>query len=133
MGRSLGSTSALELASCYSKEIDGLIIESGFAFAEPLLRLLGINMEVLGVKEKEGFRNIDKIRKFDKPTLIIHAEHDHIISFREGELLFDASPNKDKKLLRVPGANHNDIFFRGMSSYLESVRWLVGKAATERE
>lgn len=132
MGRSLGSAPALELASIYPNQIDGLIIESGFAFAEPLLRLLGINMEVLGVKEKEGFRNIDKIRKIDKPTLIIHAEHDHIISFREGELLFNASANKDKRLLRIPGANHNDLFFRGMSSYLESVRWLVDKAAMER-
>jgi len=132
MGRSLGSASALELASTYPDRIDGLIIESGFAFAEPLLRILGINMEVLGVKEKEGFRNIDKIRKVDKPTLIIHAEHDHIISFREGELLFDASANKEKRLLMIPGANHNDLFFRGLSSYLESVKWLVDKAAMER-
>ena len=33
MGRSLGSASALELAANYSSEIDGLIIESGFANA----------------------------------------------------------------------------------------------------
>jgi hypothetical protein len=28
--------------------------------------------------------------------------------------------------LMVPGANHNDIFFRGMDDYLQAVRWLVG-------
>jgi fermentation-respiration switch protein FrsA (DUF1100 family) len=132
MGRSLGSASALELASHYQDQIDGLAIESGFAFAGTLLRLLGINMESLGVKEEEGFRNIDKIRNVDKSTLIIHAEYDHIIPFREGQLLFDACPAEEKKLLKIPGANHNDLFFRGISSYLESIRWLVGKAATAR-
>jgi pimeloyl-ACP methyl ester carboxylesterase len=130
MGRSLGSASALELASYYKDQIDGMIIESGFAFAAPLLRLLGINMAALGIKEEEGFRNIDKIRKFDKPTLIIHAEYDHIISFQEGQLLFDACSAGEKRLLKIPGANHNDIFFRGMSSYLDSIRWLVNKTVT---
>jgi pimeloyl-ACP methyl ester carboxylesterase len=127
MGRSLGSASALELASHYKDEIDGLIIESGFAYADPLLRLLGINMEAIGVKEEQGFRNIDKIRSFDRPTLIIHAEYDQIISFSEGRLLFEACPSHDKKFLKVPGANHNDIFYQGMSSYLEYVKWLVEK------
>ena len=128
MGRSLGSASALELASHYKDEIDGLIIESGFAYAGPLLRLLGINMEDIGVSEEQGFRNIDKIRSFDKPTMIIHAEYDHIISFSEGRLLFEACPSHDKKFLKVPGANHNDIFSHGMSAYLESVKWLVEKS-----
>jgi fermentation-respiration switch protein FrsA (DUF1100 family) len=125
MGRSLGSASALELAFHYKEMIDGLIIESGFAYAGPLLRLMGINMEVLGISEAEGFRNVEKIGSFEKPTLIIHAEYDHIISFKEGQILFDASPAREKKLLKVFGANHNDIFFQGMSEYIESIKWLV--------
>ncbi|HVO67308.1 MAG TPA: alpha/beta hydrolase [Syntrophales bacterium] len=128
MGRSLGSASALELASHYKNDIDGIIIESGFAYAGPLLRLLGISLEAIGVKEEQGFRNIEKIRDFDGPTLIIHAEYDHIISFSEGRLLFEACPSRDKKFLKVSGANHNDIFFHGMSSYMESVKWLVKKS-----
>ncbi len=130
MGRSLGSASALELASHYGDEIDGLIVESGFAHAGPLLRLLGINMKSLGIKEEEGFRNIDKIRIYDKPTLVIHAEYDHIISFREGQLLFDACQSEDKRLIKIAGANHNDIFLRGMPVYMESIKWLADKAAT---
>jgi hypothetical protein len=129
MGRSLGSAPALELATHYRDQMDGLVIESGFAHAGPLLRLMGISMELLGINEKEGFRNIDKIREFDKPTLVIHAEYDHIISFSEGLLLFDACPAEDKRLLKINGANHNDVFFRGMSQYLESIQWIVGKAA----
>jgi len=129
MGRSLGSASALELSTHYGDQIAGLIIESGFAYARPLLQLLGINMEALGIKEEEGFRNIDKITTFDKPTLIIHAENDHIISFTEGQALYDASPAPDKRLLKIPEANHNDIFLRGMREYMEAVKGLTEKAA----
>lgn len=125
MGRSLGSVSALELAFHYKGLIDGLIIESGLAYTRPLLRLMGISLDNLGITEDQGFRNIEKIKQYDGPTLVIHAEYDHIISFEEGLSLFEASPSPEKKLLKIPGANHNDIFFRGMSAYLDSIKWLV--------
>ena len=114
MGRSLGSASALELMANYKNKIDGAIIESGFAYSQTLLNLLGINMAMLGIKEEDGFRNIDKIRTFDKPTLIIHAEKDHILPVADGHALYVASPARDEIFLEIPEANHNDIFFRGM-------------------
>ena len=83
MGRSLGSASALELASAHEDKIDGLIIESGFALAEPLLMLLGVDLRSFNFTESKGFRNIDKIRQFHKPVLIIHAEFDHIIPYSD--------------------------------------------------
>jgi fermentation-respiration switch protein FrsA (DUF1100 family) len=125
MGRSLGSAPALELASSYKDEIDGLIIESGFALAEPLLRLLGIDPLAIGFREANGFCNIDKIQTFHKPTLIIHAENDHIIPFYNGQTLYDKSSAADKTLLKIYGANHNDIFMRGLDDYLTAVRNLV--------
>ena len=133
MGRSLGSASALELSAYYGNQIDGLVIESGFAYAGPLLRLLGINMEVLGLREEEGFSNLDKIRSFAKPTLIIHGEQDHIIPFSEGQTLYEASPAREKRLLMIPGANHNDIFLRGMGEYMEAVKALSNEVSCKRE
>ncbi len=130
MGRSLGSASVLELISCYAVQVDGLIVESGFAFAGPLLELLGINAQAMGLQEERGFRNVDKMRTFPKPTLVIHAERDHIIPFSDGQALFDACPAQDKKLLMIPGANHNDIFFRGMQPYMEAVKVLTDKAGS---
>jgi len=127
MGRSLGSASALELAANYPGAIDALVIESGFADAGPLLRLLGIEPRSLGYSEETGFRNIDKIRGYDGPTLVIHAERDHIIPFSDGKALYDASPARDKTLLKIPGANHNDIFMRGLSEYMQAIRTLAGK------
>ncbi|MBI5063074.1 MAG: alpha/beta hydrolase [Desulfatitalea sp.] len=125
MGRSLGSASALELAAAHPEQMDGLIVESGFAYAEPLLRLLGVNLGRLGFKEDQGFGNLDKIRRYVGPTLIIHAEYDRIIPFSDGQALYDASGAAHKRLLRIEGANHNDIFARGLTPYLQAVRDLV--------
>ena len=127
MGRSLGSAPALEIANCYQKDIDGLIIESGFAHAGPLLRLMGVDMESLGLKEGQGFRNVEKIMGFQKPTLIIHAQFDHIIAFQEGEILFNECPAKEKRLLRIAGANHNNVFIAGMTDYMASIKWLIAR------
>ena len=125
MGRSLGSASVLELASHYAARIDGLIVESGFARSTPLLLILGIHPDEIGFEEDKGFGNLDKIRKFHKPTLIIHAERDHIIPFSEGASLFEACPAADKTLLKIRGANHNDILMRGLQDYLAAMAKLV--------
>jgi pimeloyl-ACP methyl ester carboxylesterase len=125
MGRSLGSASALELAGSYQNEIDGLIIESGFAYFAPLLQLLGVNIHAMGIREQDGLVNIDKARKFYKPARFIHAEYDHIIPFSDAQALFDACPASDKKLIKIPGADHNSIFYYGMNEYMNAVKELV--------
>ena len=125
MGRSLGSAPALELAAHYEDQIDGLIVESGFAYVRPLLQLLGVSPDILGIREEEGFRNIDKIRGFSKPTLVIHAEKDHIIPFSDGRALYEASPAENKRFLAIPGANHNDILFRGLQEYMGAINELI--------
>jgi alpha-beta hydrolase superfamily lysophospholipase len=127
MGRSLGSASALELAANFSDDIDGLIIESGFASARPLLMLLGVNMKAMGIREEDGFRNREKIAGFSKPALIIHGQHDQLLPLSEGKALYEASTAEDKRLLVINGATHNDIFLRGMEQYMEAVKELVMK------
>jgi pimeloyl-ACP methyl ester carboxylesterase len=125
MGRSLGSASALELAAAHGSNIDALIIDSGFAYALPLLRIIGADPDQLGMSEEEGFRNIDKIGQFRGPTLIIHAECDHIIPYSDGVTLFESSPAEQKKMLTIPDANHNTIFMHGLKEYLNAVRELA--------
>jgi uncharacterized protein len=125
MGRSLGSASVLELAANYPEKIHGLIVESGFAFTAPLLSLLGVNLSALRFEEKTGFGNLDKIKAYAGPTLIIHAEMDHIIPFSDGQALFDASLAEKKTLLKIKRANHNDIFLHGFKEYMAAVKNLV--------
>ena len=127
MGRSLGSASALELAANHRERIDGIIIESGFAHLIPLLELMGINLRHLGISEEDGCHNLEKIRLFDKPVLIIHAEYDHIIPFSDGQALFDACIASDKTLIQIDGANHNDIMFQGFKVYMKGIHDFIEK------
>jgi pimeloyl-ACP methyl ester carboxylesterase len=133
MGRSLGSAPAIDLAFHYPHFIDALIIESGFAHIGPLLRLMGIDMLQYGLSEDQGPRNLQKIHQWKRPLLIIHAEYDQIFSIGEGEALFEASPSNHKKMLIIPNASHNDIFFQGMNVYLQAIKELTDEIATEKD
>ena len=132
MGRSLGSASALELAAAHPSQMDGLIVESGFAYAGPLLQRLGIDLSAVEFRERDGFANLDKIRRFSKPVLIIHAEHDHIIPFEDARALYEACPSAEKTLLKIPGADHNDIFVRGMTEYLAAIKVFSGRLGMDQ-
>jgi hypothetical protein len=121
MGRSLGSASAIELAYHYQQEIKGLIIESGFADIINLLTYIGIPLKPLGLDRKKVFSNRERIRSISIPTLIIHAEHDHIIPLQEGKDLYHNAGAKDKRLVIIPKANHNNIFLVGMKEYLQAM------------
>ncbi len=121
MGRSLGSAPALELAGSRQADMDCLVIESGFARVAPLLSTLGLDPSGLGLKEEPGFENLDKMKNYTKPCLVIHAQNDFLIPFSQGSALFDACPAQDKTLLEINGAGHNDIFFKGAAPYLDSV------------
>lgn len=128
MGRSLGSAPALEIAAEYGEKIDGLIIESGFAETLPLLRTLGVDPNYLEIKEEDGFANADKIKNFNKPLLIIHAEDDYLIPLVQAEKLYAAANAPQKKILKIPNAGHNDIFVAGIKAYLTAVSELVKSA-----
>lgn len=125
MGRSIGSAPAIELAAVHRQTVAGLIVESGFAYAEPLLKLLGIDPGSIGFDESRSFNNVGNIQSVIKPTLVIHAENDHIIPFEEGQTLFDACGSSHKEFLKIPGANHNDILMRGMDAYMTAIKQLT--------
>lgn len=129
MGRSLGSASAIELAFHYPESIGGLVVESGFARTVPLLRLLGIDAKRYGITEEGSFDNGQKIAAYGGPTLIIHAENDHIIPFEDGLMLHSMSGSSNKRLLKIKKADHNTVFQYGLKDYMEAVARLASDAA----
>lgn len=132
-GRSLGSVPALEIASGVGfSEVAGLVIESGFARLLPLLEVLGADASRLGVTEEMGFRNLEKIRRYGGPTLIIHGERDVLIPPAEGRALFEASTAEDKRLLLIPRADHNSLFVHGPEAYFGAVADLARKLGARR-
>ena len=121
MGRSLGSASAIELASSYQNEFSGLIIESGFANVYNLLKYLGFPLKSLGVAVPAAPKSIELVRKISIPALVLHGEYDHIVPVKEGTSLYQTIGAKDKRLVIIPGVDHNTIMSDGMQQYLKAL------------
>ena len=126
MGRSLGSIPALELAFNYHDEIHGLIIESGAASnLRDLWHYLTTAEGEAILSEESLFLNKVKIRQVRKPTLIIHAECDQIISVEEGKELYQNSGAQEKRILIIPEADHNDIMIAKQNLYFDTIEEFV--------
>lgn len=111
-GRSLGSICAAEIGSHNPKNLRGIIFESGFASTYNMMtRLFRISSPDLTPSSLTEYSNDTRVRKFSKPTLIIHGTQDWIIPMSESELLYENLPkNIEKELVIIKGAGHNDIF-----------------------
>ncbi len=121
MGRSLGSAPAIELASSRGDDVAGLIVESGFARTLPLLGLLGITVSFLGLDHVEGDDNEDKMSRVEVPVLILHADGDMIVPFWHAERNLERASASSKKLVTIPGADHNTIIANGGPLYWGSI------------
>jgi alpha-beta hydrolase superfamily lysophospholipase len=121
MGRSLGSASAIELAYHSRSQLNGLIIESGFANLFNLFKYLGFPLESLGVDLPGTPSSLKLIQKISLPTLIIHGEYDQIVPVEEGKALYESIAAKDKHLVMIRGVDHNTIMSGGMQQYLKAL------------
>ena len=126
MGRSLGSAAALEIIDRTESAVQGLIIESGFAYTFPLIERIGFLPLAEAYEHKDGFGNLDKIARAQLPTLIIHGERDWIIPITDADALFEASPSKQKMFVRIPGAGHNDLMLVGRQAYFDALAQFCG-------
>ena len=121
MGRSLGSQSAIELAASYGSRIKGLILESGFLQNRRLIQSLGLPLEISNLDRFEA-ECIEQVRSITSPALIIHGELDDLIPHIESETIYDHIGSRDKKLVTIHGAGHNDIMVMGMDRYFKTIK-----------
>ena len=122
MGRSLGSTSTCHIMSNNEKEFDGAIIDSGFATEYPFLLRFGVNPESINFKLSDGFNNLEKIKQYKNPFLIIHADMDEIIPFSQADIMFVESKSYNKDLFKVNGAGHNNVISIARDHYFSRIR-----------
>jgi uncharacterized protein len=121
MGRSLGSASAIFLASRYTSKLSGLILDSPYADGLKLIyRLSGIALNRHDLPDFTD--NIDLMRTADLPALIIHGTIDQIIPISDARALYNACLNTVRRLVEIDGAGHNDLMFRGGDRYWKSIR-----------
>lgn len=124
MGRSLGSISALELALNYQDEIQGMVIESGFYSISELIKHLGLPHAGIDLRNIEE-RCKETVGTIKIPTLIIHGENDVLVPAKQGRYLFEKIASKEKHLLLIPSAGHNDLLYYGLQDYFMAIREFI--------
>lgn len=122
MGRSLGSHSAVELAFHYPEHVRGLIVESGAPNVARLACLFGLSSK--GLSDLEETISA-RIRSITLPALIIHGERDSLIPLSEATTLYEEIGSQQKRLVIIPGADHNDMMLIGMEQYFSAIREFV--------
>ena len=120
-GRSVGSIYALHGASIFPN-ISGLIIESGIS--DVITRIFRMvkpkkkEMEDKVIAEgKKYFDHKKKIQSFKGKVLIMHTEHDTLVSSSNAKDLYEWA-NEPKKLKLFELGDHNDILFVNKEEYL---------------
>ena len=98
-GRSLGGGAVCALAS--ERSIAALVLESTFTSVRPLAR----GFLVPGFLVRDPFDNLDALRRYPGPVLIVHGEHDEIIPAAHASELHAALP---RSRLALEPCGHND-------------------------
>ncbi len=119
MGRSLGSISALELAVKFPGRMKGLIIESGFISVAGLIHHLGLPLPGDLSPLEEEYRHL--VSKIDLPSLVIHGDQDRLVPLKQGKDLYEALGSKQKELVVIPRADHNNIMFVDSGKYIDAI------------
>jgi alpha-beta hydrolase superfamily lysophospholipase len=125
MGRSLGSISAVELAHRWKEDFRALIIESGFVSILPVMKHLGLSLSADAEADRILEEALAMVREIKLPALIIHGEDDTLVPLEEAKRLYDNLGSTEKKLVVIPGADHNDIMFTGIDQYFEAIKKLI--------
>jgi len=122
-GRSLGAAVGLEGALRYAPA--GLIMEAAFTSIDAMgqYHYPGLNL-LLGWLIAAKYDNREKITGLASPLLLIHGKGDIVCPPHMAEELFVRAP-RNKQLLWIPGADHNNGFIVGAEIYRNALRQVI--------
>jgi len=126
MGRSLGSHSAIELATSHADQMQGLILESGFAHVPRLLRHHGLSVAAPNLDEFEEAVQ-ERVKSITLPVLVIHGEWDTLVPPENATNFYQNAGSADKTLLTIPRAGHNDIMYVELDQYFSAIGTFVSR------
>jgi pimeloyl-ACP methyl ester carboxylesterase len=126
MGRSLGALSAVELAATDAEGFRALILESGAAGIRGWSRFARpgedqSDWEALAAAQRERLASITL------PLLTIHGAWDELIPVQSAVEVQEAIGSKEKELVVIPGAGHNDLLAVGIAEYFDAITSLVAR------
>lgn len=116
MGRSLGTTAATHLAC--TQNVGGLILVQPPTSGRDFVRVHSLSL--FAPFAGTFFDNQSRIEAIGSPLLVIHGTEDEVFPIWMAERLFSKA-RQPKQLVRVAGANHENIYSVGADLVLSSV------------
>lgn len=113
VGRSLGSLCAAALCQRPREGVRGYVFDSGIADLEGLARRHGVPFTP--PLPEADLADFDPLRRFARcvdPVLWVHGGRDGIIPVAEARLAHARFASREKRLVVIDDAGHNDLFAR---------------------
>ncbi len=126
-GRSIGSIFAVHLVSLYP-DVAGLILDSPIAdvLERILLRVsprdLDTTYEIIKDEVLDHLDHHQKVADFDRPLLILHARHDHLVNASHARRLHTWAGSLQNRLVLFKRGDHNSLYAQNEDDYLRHLR-----------
>lgn len=105
-GFSLGTGVALGLAD--QTQVDGVILEAPFYSMRTLVQET-VPILPAGVMLRNRFPSNKRIRRLNKPVLILHGTRDSTIPYNHSQMLFDDTNEPNKVIVFIEGGTHLNL------------------------
>lgn len=123
-GESIGGAVAIEMASRHPNAA-GVIVESSFTSMRAMVsRSLPEFLLPIDWILTQRFDSLTKVRSLQVPILLIHGTDDETIPATMGQALFAVAP-EPKRLVLIPGADHDNVPRIGGALYLKEVEAFI--------
>jgi hypothetical protein len=76
-------------------------------------------------REKTNQECLERIKKIMLPTLIIHGDRDGLVPVENAKTIYRHLRSREKKLLIIPSATHNDIMIVGFKDYFNAIQQFI--------
>jgi len=126
LGRSIGSTVAIELAQ--RNAVAGVVLVTPFSSGRDLARVMGLSW--ISWVTGQPFNSISKIQHVNAPMLFIHGTDDHIVPQGLARKLFDRCRSY-KEWKSVQGADHNNLVQIAGEHYWEWIQKFLDSFAPQ--
>jgi uncharacterized protein len=123
-GFSLGGAVAAQVIRRHP--FDALILQSTFTSLPAVTRVLFPRLP-LHLFAGNIFDTVSVIRRLTVPLLILHGTADEVCPCRMADEIFDACPSPSKRIHRVEGGLHKDLYLRDPDSLI----WAISQFITE--
>lgn len=123
-GHSLGGAIAIDLA-LKQPDAGGLIVDSSFTSIREMVALQNIfSIFPVDLMLTQRFESIEKLPNLKMPVLFIHGSDDSTVPAFMSQNLYAVAP-EPKKIVIVPGADHNNVAETAPYDYKKAVLSLI--------